>query len=87
MDNHWDQVFLAAGLTTILNIGLETGEDGDDEIANAIRDGAQETLGRAGEQIVSQQLSIPPTLIIRPGFPVRMMVTRDLILEPLGAAR
>lgn len=87
VDNHWDQLFLAAGLTTILNIGLETGEDGDDDIANAIRDGAQETFGRAGEQIVSQQLSIPPTLTIRPGFPVRMMVTRDLILEPLGAER
>ncbi|MEM9755796.1 MAG: TrbI/VirB10 family protein, partial [Pseudomonadota bacterium] len=27
VDNHWDRLFLAAGLATILNIGLETGED------------------------------------------------------------
>ncbi|QBF31819.1 TrbI/VirB10 family protein [Thalassococcus sp. S3] len=87
VDNHWDRLFLAAGLATILNIGLETGEDDGDEIAEAIRDGTQDTIGRAGEAIVQRQVGIPPTLTIRPGFPVRVMVTRDLILEPYGAAR
>ena len=86
VDNHWGRVFLAAGLATILNIGLETGADGD-EIAEAIREGAQDTIGRTGEDIVRRQLAIPPTLTIRPGFPVRVMVTRDLILEPYGDAR
>lgn len=87
VDNHWGQLFRAAGLATILNIGLETGEDGGDEIAEAIRDGTQDTIGRAGETIVQRQLQIPPTLTIRPGFPVRVMVTRDLILEPQGDTR
>lgn len=84
VDNHWDRLFIAAGLATILNIGLEAGEDNNDEIAEAIRDGTQDTIGRAGEAIVQRQLGIPPTLTIRPGFPVRVMVTRDLILAPLG---
>ncbi|MEM7667353.1 MAG: TrbI/VirB10 family protein [Pseudomonadota bacterium] len=87
VDNHWRSLFLAAGLATILNIGLETGEDNGDEIAEAIRDGTQDTIGRAGEAIVQRQLNIPPTLTIRPGFPVRVMVTRDLILEQQGDAR
>ncbi len=87
VNNHWGRLFLAAGLATILNIGLETGEDNGDEIAEAIRDGTQDTIGRAGEAIVQRQLGIPPTLTIRPGFPVRVMVTRDLILEPQGEAR
>ncbi|ARE40977.1 Conjugative transfer protein TrbI [Rhodovulum sp. P5] len=87
VDNHWGQLFRAAGLATILNIGLETGEGGGDEIAEAIRDGTQDTIGRAGEAIVQRQLQIPPTLTIRPGFPVRVMVTRDLVLEPYGDAR
>ncbi|WP_299771795.1 TrbI/VirB10 family protein [uncultured Tateyamaria sp.] len=87
VDNHWGSVFLAAGLATILNIGLETGEDNGDEIAEAIRNGTQDTIGRVGEAIVQRQLNIPPTLAIRPGFPVRVMVTRDLILEPQGDAR
>ncbi|MEM1381817.1 MAG: TrbI/VirB10 family protein [Pseudomonadota bacterium] len=87
VDNHWGQLFRAAGLATILNIGLEAGEDGGDEIAEAIRDGTQDTIGRAGEAIVQRQLNIPPTLTIRPGFPVRVMVTRDLILELQGSTR
>ncbi|MBM7067540.1 TrbI/VirB10 family protein [Actibacterium sp. 188UL27-1] len=87
VDNHWGRLFRAAGLATILNIGLETGEEGGDEIAEAIRDGTQNTIGRAGEAIVQRQLNIPPTLTIRPGFPVRVMVTHDLILEPQGVAQ
>lgn len=87
VDNHWGQLFRAAGLATILNIGLESGEDNGDEIAEAIRDGMQHTIGRAGEAIVQRQLGIPPTLTIRPGFPVRVMVTRNLILETQGDAR
>ena len=45
------------------------------------------TIGRTGEEIVRQQLAVPPTLTIRPNFPVRVMVTRDLILEPLAEVR
>jgi type IV secretion system protein VirB10 len=87
VDNHWDRLFLAAGLATILNIGAELGQNDDDEIARAIREGTQDTIGRAGEEIVRRQLQVPPTLTIRPGFPVRVMVTRDLILEPYGETR
>ncbi|WP_424986383.1 TrbI/VirB10 family protein [Microbulbifer sp. S227A] len=84
---HWGRVFLAAGLATILNLGLESGADGEDDVARAIREATQDTIGRTGDEIVRQQLSVPPTLTIRPGFPVRVMVTRDLILEPLGEVR
>ncbi|MEC7761208.1 MAG: TrbI/VirB10 family protein [Pseudomonadota bacterium] len=84
---HWGRVFLAAGLATILNLGLESGADSEDDVARAIREAAQDTIGRTGDEIVQQQLAVPPTLTIRPGFPVRVMVTRDLILEPLGEIR
>ena len=82
VNNHWGRLFMAAGLATVLNIGVELGADDDDDIARAIREGTQDTIGRAGDEIVRRQISIPPTLTIRPGFPVRVMVTRDLILEP-----
>ncbi|MTJ05665.1 MAG: TrbI/VirB10 family protein [Sediminimonas qiaohouensis] len=84
---HWGRVFLAAGLATILNLGLESGAETEDDVARAIHEAAQDTIGRTGEEIVRQQLAAPPTLTIRPGFPVRVMVTRDLILEPLGEVR
>ncbi|MEO3431896.1 TrbI/VirB10 family protein [Inquilinus sp. CAU 1745] len=82
VDNHWDRLFFAVGLATVLNIGTELGVDDEDEIARAIREGTQDTIGRAGDEAVSRQLAVPPTLTVRPGFPVRVMVTRDLVLEP-----
>lgn len=84
VDHHWGGVLRAALLSTLLNIGAELGTDDDDPIATAIRDGAQDTIGDAGREIVRRQIDIPPTLTIRPGFPVRVIVTRDLILEPQG---
>lgn len=44
VDNHWARVFLAAGLATVLNIGLETGPDEESGIARAIREGTQDTI-------------------------------------------
>ena len=39
---------------------------------------------QTGQQIVQRQLNIQPTLTIRPGFPVRVIVTHDLVLAPYG---
>jgi type IV secretion system protein TrbI len=82
VDRHWWGLAKAAALSTLLNIGAELATDESDSIATALRDGAQDTIGSAGEEIVRQQLAIPPTLTIRPGFQLRIVVTRDLILEP-----
>lgn len=84
VDRHWDRVLLAAGVATLLNLGLEQEEDSDDEVAQAIRDAAQDTIGRTAEGIVEREIAIPPTLTIRPGYPVRVMITSDLVLEPFG---
>jgi type IV secretion system protein TrbI len=35
-----------------------------------------------GQKVVQQDLNIQPTLTVRPGFPVRVIVNRDLMLEP-----
>jgi type IV secretion system protein TrbI len=82
VDHHWGRLFMAAGLATVLNIGVALGADDESDIARAIREGTQDTVGSAGDEIVRRQIAIPPTLTVRPGFPVRVMVTRDLVLEP-----
>ncbi|MEE9433699.1 MAG: TrbI/VirB10 family protein [Sphingorhabdus sp.] len=82
VDYHWGRLALAAGLSTVLAVGSQAGSSGDSDIARAIRDGVSDTAGRTGDEIVKRQLAVPPTLTIRPGYPVRVMVSRDLILEP-----
>jgi len=82
VDYHWWDLMKAAGLSTLLGIGTELVTDDEDRLIRAIRDGAQDTINQAGQQIVQRQLQVAPTLTIRPGFPVRVIVTRDLVLEP-----
>jgi len=82
VDYHWWDLAKAAGLSTLLAVGTELAVSDEDRLVRAIRDGAQDTINDAGQQIVRRQLQVAPTLTIRPGFPVRVIVTRDLVLEP-----
>ncbi len=85
VDYHWWDLAKAAGLSTLLSVGAELAIDDDDRLLRAIRNGGQDTINDAGQEIIRRQLNVPPTLTIRPGFPVRVIVTRDLVLEPYGA--
>ncbi|MGK6317771.1 TrbI/VirB10 family protein [Neorhizobium sp. DT-125] len=87
VDRHWGQLFRVAALSTLLGIGTELSTDDESEIANAIRESAQDGASNIGQQIVRRQLNIQPTLRIRPGFPVRVAVNRDLIMQPYGAVK
>lgn len=85
VDYHWGPLFKAAVLSTLLSVGAEAGSSGqDDDVVRALRQGASNSVSQTGQQIVQRQLNIQPTLTIRPGFPVRVVVTRDLALEPYG---
>jgi type IV secretion system protein TrbI len=79
-DYHWGGILRAALVSTLLGVGSELGSGSDDNLARAIRRGSQDSINRAGEQIVSRELNVRPTLTIRPGFPVRVLVTRDIVL-------
>lgn len=86
VDYHWWDFAKAAGLSTLLGVGAELAVDNDDRLIQAIRNGGQDTINDAGQQIIRRQLNVAPTLTIRPGFPVRVIVTRDLVLEPYGGS-
>ncbi|CAH2406294.1 TrbI/VirB10 family protein [Mesorhizobium escarrei] len=88
VDHHWGQLFRAAALSTLLGVGTELGSSDDEsDIAKAIRESAQDSASEVGQQIVRRQLDIQPTLTVRPGFPVRVIVNRDLVLAPYGASK
>ncbi|MDF0579282.1 TrbI/VirB10 family protein [Bradyrhizobium yuanmingense] len=85
VDNHWGELFKAAALSTFLAIGTELGagsdtNSNDSAIIQALRHGASDSLNQTGQQVVRRSLSIQPTLNVRPGFPVRVLVNHDLIL-------
>lgn len=87
VDHHWGNVFRAALISTVLGVGTELASDDDDALIRAIREGTQDTFSQTGQQIVRRELNVRPTLSIRPGHPVRVIVTRDLVLEPIGGGQ
>ncbi len=84
-DYHWGNVLRASLVSTLLGIGAEMGSGDDSTLARALRRGSQDSISRTGEQIVGRELGVPPTLTIRPGYPLIVMVTRDIMFDGSNA--
>ena len=83
VDRHGKAVLAAAALSTVLALGAEAGQsNGGDDLERAIRRGASQSISDVGQQAVGRSLSLTPTLTIRPGAPLRVLLSRDLVLEP-----
>lgn len=87
VDNHWGRLFGAALLSTLLSAGSELGSNStssgsNSDLIQALRRGASDGASQTGQQVVRRNLNVQPTLTIRPGFLVRVIVNRDLVLEP-----
>ena len=86
VDNHWGALFKAALLSTLLSVGSELGSTigagSNGDVITALRRGSSDSLNQTGQKVVQQNLNVQPTLTIRPGFPLRVIVNRDLLLEP-----
>jgi type IV secretion system protein VirB10 len=66
----------------LLAIASEAGASEESDLARALRRGAGQGVSDVGQQAVGRSLSRAPTLTIRPGAPLRVLLTRDLVLEP-----
>jgi len=89
VDRHGREVLAAAALSTLLAVGAEAGASDESDLARAVRRGVSDAAGDVGRQMVGSSLARAPTLTIRPGAPLRVLLTRDLVLEPYveGARR
>lgn len=82
VDFHTWTLLKGVAIATMLGVGSELSISGESDLVEAIRESAQSNTARAGDQITQRNLDIQPTITIRPGAPVRVLVTRDLILAP-----
>ncbi|WP_026913231.1 TrbI/VirB10 family protein [Perlucidibaca piscinae] len=86
VDWHWDRILAGAALSTLIGVGAElaapTRDGADGRVVVATRESVQETINTVGQELTRRNLNIQPTLTIRPGFPVRVMVNKDLVLRP-----
>lgn len=86
VDHHWRTLATAAALSSLLSVGTELESSGSQtDLAAALRRAGVDTANQVGQQVVGKALTIAPTLTIRPGMSVTVILTRDLVLEPYGA--
>jgi type IV secretion system protein VirB10 len=86
VDFHTWQLIKGVALSTLLGVSSELAFTGDSDLVEALRRSTQDNVGRAGDQITMRNLNIQPTITIRPGAPVRLVVHKDLVLRPWQVA-
>jgi type IV secretion system protein TrbI len=83
IDFHSWQMLKGIGLATLLGVGTELSiGDSENDLVAALLQSTQQNTNRAGQQLIERQLDVQPTLTVRPGWPLRIIVHKDLILEP-----
>ncbi len=83
VDFHTWRLIQGIGLSTLLNVGAELAfDEADSDLSRALERSTQDSISRTGEEIVDRFLNIQPTITVRPGWPLRVLVHKDLVLKP-----
>jgi type IV secretion system protein VirB10 len=86
VDWHWQQLLASAALSTLIGVGAELAapdrSNGQSQVIVATRQSVQDSVNQVGQELTRRSLNVQPTLAIRPGFPVRVIVNKDLVLRP-----
>lgn len=83
VDFHTWQLLKGVALATLIGVGtqLSIGNNQNDLI-NALRQSVQQSTNQAGQRLVERELDVQPTITVRPGWPLRVIVSKDLVLKP-----
>lgn len=82
-DNHLDRLAGAIGLSAIISVVANESEDEGDgaSLSQSLGDAAAQQAAQTGARIIDRELTVRPTLRIREGSPVRVLVTRDIVFR------
>ncbi len=84
VDFHTWELLQGIGLSTLLGVGTELSfGTGESDLVRALRESTQQNVSNAGQNIVERMLNIEPTITVRPGWPLRILVHKDIILPPM----
>jgi type IV secretory pathway VirB10-like protein len=90
VDYHADKLVASTALSTAIayagnlarNPQSSTGNNGQDVIGDSVAQQAN----RIGEKIIDKELDVQPTITIRQGWPLRVLVNKDMVLAPYSPA-
>src|SRR5665213_938558 len=83
VDYHTWSLLKGVALASLLGVGSQlTIGNSQNDLISALQQSAIKNTDQAGQQFVQRQLDVQPTLTVRPGWPLRIIVHKDLVLEP-----
>jgi type IV secretion system protein VirB10 len=83
VDFHTWQLLKGVALASLIGVGtqLSIGNNQND-LVTALRQSVQQSTNQAGQRLVERELDVQPTITVRPGWPLRVIVSKDLMLKP-----
>jgi type IV secretion system protein VirB10 len=83
VDLHTWKLLKGVALATVLGVGSQLAfGSADSDLVKALQQSTQSTTNRAGQRLVERNLNVQPTITVRPGWPLRVIVHKDLVLRP-----
>jgi type IV secretion system protein TrbI len=86
VDEHWWRILKGATVATLLSVGTAyaAGDTAayNPTVGQVVARSASGEIGTVGAQLTRNNLSIQPTITVRPGFSVNVIVTKDMIVPP-----
>jgi type IV secretion system protein VirB10 len=87
VDFHTWKLLKGVALATVLGVGSELAfGSSDTDLVRALQQSTQATTNRAGQRLIERQLNVQPTIKVRPGWPLRVIVHKDIVLRPYRGA-
>lgn len=88
VDFHTWQLLKGVVLSSLLGVGTQLSfGNNESDLVRAIRESTQQSAGNAGNQLVGHALNIQPTITVRPGWPLRVVVNKDIVLPSAWQGR
>jgi type IV secretion system protein VirB10 len=83
-DNHLGRLAAAIGLSAIISVIANEADDEEEQgsLAQSVGDAAAQQAAQTGARIVDRELGVRPTLRVRAGASVRVLIMRDVQLQP-----
>ncbi|EGO93852.1 Conjugation TrbI-like protein [Acidiphilium sp. PM] len=88
VDYHFWKLLRGVALSSLLGVSsaLATnnvvGGNSSGNLIISLGQSGDQATNQAGQQIISHDLGVQPTLTVRPGFPFDVMVSRDIVFRP-----
>ncbi len=83
VDLHTWKLLKGVALATVLGVGSQLAfGSSDSDLVKALQQSTQSTTNRAGQRLVERNLNVQPTITVRPGWPLRVIVHKDIVMRP-----